>query len=77
MPSARTTIFGSALKSRFGVNGIQYSSSETGFACERVLDLRFGVAHRGLLVLRNAKQILNPTLVYSCDLVQRFPVVVN
>src|SRR6266581_1682275 len=28
MPSARTTIFGSALKSRLGVNGIQYSSSE-------------------------------------------------
>src|SRR5512140_1937165 len=32
MPSARTTIFGSALKSRFGVNGIQYSSSDSGVA---------------------------------------------
>src|SRR6185436_17666228 len=29
MPSARTTILGSDLNSRFGVNGIQYSSSET------------------------------------------------
>ena len=28
MPSARTTIFGSRFHSRFGVNGIQYSSSE-------------------------------------------------
>ncbi len=28
IPSARTTIFGSCLKSRLGVNGIQYSSSE-------------------------------------------------
>src|SRR5665213_2369334 len=28
MPSARTTIFGSALKSRFAVNGIQYSALE-------------------------------------------------
>src|SRR5437773_9233734 len=33
MPSARTTIFGSALKSRLGVNGIQYSSSETWRGC--------------------------------------------
>ena len=31
IPSARTTICGSALKSRFGVNGIQYSSSEMRF----------------------------------------------
>jgi hypothetical protein len=29
MPSARTTIFGSCLNSRLGVNGIQYSSIET------------------------------------------------
>src|SRR5258708_20146301 len=29
MPSARTTIFGSALKARLGVNGLQSSSSET------------------------------------------------
>src|SRR5689334_22908514 len=29
MPSARTTIFGSCLKSRFAVNGIQYSSRES------------------------------------------------
>src|SRR5260370_145966 len=35
MPSARTTSLGSALNSRFGVDGIQYSSSEIGFACER------------------------------------------
>src|SRR6516164_10968577 len=32
MPSARTAIFGSDLKSRFGVNGIQYSSSDSGDA---------------------------------------------
>ena len=31
MPSARTTILGSCLKSRLGVNGIQYSSSEMRF----------------------------------------------
>ncbi len=31
IPSARTTICGSALNSRFGVNGIQYSSSEMRF----------------------------------------------
>src|SRR6185437_8620965 len=31
MPSARTTIRGSALKSRFGVNGIQNSSRDSGF----------------------------------------------
>ncbi len=31
IPSARTTICGSALNSRFGVNGIQYSSSEICF----------------------------------------------
>src|SRR5687768_4730605 len=29
IPSPRTTIFGSPLKSRFGVNGIQYSSIES------------------------------------------------
>src|SRR5881396_4056708 len=33
MPSARTTIFGSDLKSRLGVNGIQYSSSEIRRGC--------------------------------------------
>ena len=49
MPSARTTIFGSSLKSRFGVNGIQYSSIEMRLRGERVLELCFGVAHRRLL----------------------------
>ena len=54
MPSARTTIFGSCLKSRFGVNGIQYSSSEiwraAAWSCELIVDREFGVAHRILLV---------------------------
>ncbi len=51
MPSARTTIFGSCLKSRFGVNGIQYSSIEIRARVRRFLNLGFGVAHRYLLAL--------------------------
>jgi hypothetical protein len=39
IPSARTTIWGSDLNSRFGVNGIQYSSSERRFdtACSWIV----------------------------------------
>ena len=49
IPSARTTICGSALNSRLGVNGIQYSSSEMRLRRGLVLDRQFGMAHRGLL----------------------------
>ena len=40
------------MKSRFGVNGIQYSSSEIRFVAAWSVDREFGVAHRGLLMLR-------------------------
>ena len=49
MPSARTTIFGSDLKSRFGVNGIQNSSREIGFCAGWLRSVEFGMTHRGLL----------------------------
>ena len=55
MPSARTTICGSALNSRFGVNGIQYSSSEMRFVRGLFLDREFGMAHRGLLRRASAR----------------------
>ena len=54
IPSARTTICGSALNSRLGVNGIQYSSSEMLLRRGLVLERQFGVAHGGLLSGRPA-----------------------
>src|SRR3974377_1685639 len=58
MPSARTTILGSCLKSRFGVNGIQYSSSDSARFAAVSLTVESACPMSALRSIRGYGQIL-------------------